>query len=181
MEGALAGRPWNVLLLGSFLEGLALAGQDLGGGRPWVRAFGKLDLSTTAAVLMRLPLTLGYEGDWVHLACALGKPHVLIAGGGAFGVEYPYSPWTTTACKPIECFGCAWQCRHAALHCLEELAPATLAAAVAHAMAGPAERPKVVYSLQPTAPGVPQAVDLPVQAASDPVQAIELLHDPGRA
>ena len=160
IEGGLGGRPWTVLLLGSFLEGMTLAGQDLPGPRRWVQGFGKLDWSATAALLKRLPLAMGYDGDWVHLACAVERPHVLLAGGGAFGRQYPYAPWTTVACRPLECYSCDWKCRFAQLHCLDEITPEAVGAAADLALQGAGDLPRLVYVADGAAPppGAPRAV-----------------------
>ena len=136
VEGALAGSGWDVLLLGSIVDGFGLSGQDPAKGRNWVRAFGKLDWVTVAALMARVHLSLGYEGDWVHLAGAVGRPHVVLAGGGGNPGDLPYSPWTTLVSRPLDCDGCGWQCRYPHLHCLEDLRPKTLETAVRLALQG---------------------------------------------
>ena len=161
MEGALAGRPWDVLVLGSVVEGMTVPEQNLPTDRKWVRAFGNLDWAAMAAIMLRVPATLGYEGDWVHLACALGRPHVVLAGGGTFKGEAPYSPLTTLACRPLACYGCGWKCRYPSLHCLEELRPAAAGAALAHALGRPGSLPHLVLDeAARTGPGAPAPVAL---------------------
>ena len=176
IEGGLGGRPWNILLLGTFLEGMTLAGQNFPGPRRWVHAFGKVDWSTTAAVLKRLPMALGYDGEWVHLACAVERPHVLLAGGGSFGRQFPYSPWTTVACHPLECYSCDWHCRYAHLYCLDEIRPDVVGAAMNLALQGTSGQPRVVFPAEVGAPppGAPQAA-APLET-SEPSRWVSIPH-----
>ncbi len=67
-----------------------------------------------------------------HLATALDKPAVIVAGGGHHGW---FVPWGTGVRQrwlvhPLDCFGCNWHCRYPTVRCLAELPPALVAGAL---------------------------------------------------
>lgn len=76
---------------------------------------------------------MGAETGLAHLACAVSLPQAILIGGGHFGRFMPYSPLTTFAVLPLDCFGCGWHCRHAEAHCIKALPSRLLARAVEHA------------------------------------------------
>lgn len=95
---------------------------------------GGCTLRQTAALLQRCRLAIGAETGLAHLACAVGTPNVILLGGGHFGRFMPYSPLTTIAALPLDCYGCDWTCRHKRIHCVRDLNPGVLAHAVREAL-----------------------------------------------
>ena len=91
---------------------------------------GKTSLGETAALLRRSRLYVGAESAGAHFACALGVPNVVILGGGHYGRFMPYSPLTSAALLPLDCFSCDWRCRHAKPHCVKDIAPEVITEAV---------------------------------------------------
>ena len=96
---------------------------------------GKTTLRETAALLRRCRLYVGAESAGAHFACALGVPNVVVLGGGHFGRFMPYSPLTSVACLPLDCFGCDWRCRHAKPHCVKDVAPEVISEAIRDTLA----------------------------------------------
>lgn len=95
---------------------------------------GRCTLRQTAALLRRCRLAVGAETGLAHLACAVGTPNVILLGGGHFGRFMPYSPLTTIAALPLDCYGCDWKCRHPCIHCVRDLDPGVLAYAFRQAL-----------------------------------------------
>src|SRR5262249_9222582 len=84
-----------------------------------------------AAEIVRLcALAVGAETSLAHIACAVGTPNVIILGGGHFGRFMPYSPLTTAACLPIDCYGCNWTCRFERPHCVKDVSPIVVERAI---------------------------------------------------
>lgn len=152
-------RGWKVVALGTAAESAVNATNLTDAGVPGVDLCGKLTLRQTAEVLRRCALAVGSETGLAHVACAVDTPNVILLGGGHFGRFMPYSPLTTVACLPIECYGCNWNCRYRRPHCVKDVAPAVIEAAVRHALAGPQARPAVFAqdrSMWSPAAGEPQ-------------------------
>ncbi|MCK4292792.1 MAG: glycosyltransferase [Planctomycetes bacterium] len=84
----------------------------------------------SAAVLKRCRLAIGAETALAHITCAVGRPNVILLGGGHFGRFMPYSPLTSVVCLPLECYGCNWGCRYEAPHCVKDVAPEVIAEAL---------------------------------------------------
>lgn len=118
------GGPEDRELHQAILGGLSMKAVDLSG---------RTTLGQSAAVLSLSRLALGSETGMAQVACALSVPHVILAGGGHFGRFLPYSPLTTLACLPLECFGCNWRCPFPRPYCVQDLGDAVLRAALENA------------------------------------------------
>lgn len=119
---------------------------------------GRTNLRQTAALLRRARLGIGAETGSAHMACAVGTRNVVILGGGHYGRFMPYSALTTAVCLPLECYGCNWRCVYPKVHCVHDIAPEVVAAAVRRALSRSNSKPRVVtqgQSLWPTGDGRP--------------------------
>ncbi len=105
---------------------------------------GMTTLRQSAALISRCRLAVGAETGLAHLACAVDTPNVVLLGGGHFGRFMPYSPLTTVACLPLECYGCNWRCKYQHSHCVRDLAPSVLEQAVRITLSCPGEQCRVV-------------------------------------
>lgn len=72
-----------------------------------------------------------------HLALALGRPAVVLLGGGHPGVFGPWQRNTrqTWLTKPMDCYGCDWYCTHPEPYCMTQIDPGAVARALLHALA----------------------------------------------
>jgi FkbM family methyltransferase len=114
-----------------------------------VNLCGRSTLRETTALLKRCRLYVGAESAGAHIACAVGVPNVVLLGGGHFGRFMPYSPLTSAVALPLECFGCNWRCKHSRTHCIKDVSPAVLAAAIRETLAKPAtDRPRLFLQAQ---------------------------------
>ena len=113
---------------------------------------GQTTLGGMAALIRRCRLFVGVDSCGAHIACAAGVPNVVVLGGGFFGRFLPYSPLTSVAALPLECFDCDWLCRFPRNHCIKDLAPEVVARAIAETLAKPAARPRL-FAQQDAAPG----------------------------
>ena len=98
----------------------------------------------TAALLKLCRLAFGAETGTAHMACAMGTPNVVLLGGGHFGRFMPYSPLTTVVCLPLECYGCNWKCKHERVHCVRDIRPDVIAAAIRETIEKKSKIPRVV-------------------------------------
>ena len=135
---------WNILLLGGAesrkrCEQLAL---QLSGNV--LNLAGRTTLREMAALIRRCKILVGSDSCAVHIACAVGVPNVVVLGGGHFGRFMPYSPLTTAAVLPLDCFGCNWRCPYDRTRCIANLAPEVVSAAIAAALQGPRLKPVIV-------------------------------------
>jgi ADP-heptose:LPS heptosyltransferase len=82
--------------------------------------------------IARARAVVSLDSAGAHLATALDKPAVIVAGGGHFGWFGPWgdSPRQRWLAQTMDCFGCNWECRYPTVRCLEELSPATVGAAL---------------------------------------------------
>jgi len=60
-------------------------------------------------------LVIGGDSGGSHMAAALGRPTIVVLGGGHHGRFFPYGeswpgPVPHVLDHPMECFGCDWQC-----------------------------------------------------------------------
>jgi ADP-heptose:LPS heptosyltransferase len=67
-----------------------------------------------------------------HLAIIHDRPLVALLGGGQFGV---FAPWTlserqTWIHHPLPCYGCDWHCRFERAHCVTDIPPPAVCAAI---------------------------------------------------
>lgn len=118
------------------------------GGRA-LNLCGQTSLLEAAAILRRCRLYIGAESAGAHLACALGVPNVVVLGGGHFGRFMPYSALTSAVALPLECFDCNWHCPHSRAHCVKDLSPEVLSAAIRKALTETSSKPRVY--IQPAA------------------------------
>ncbi|MFO0581856.1 MAG: hypothetical protein U0229_06275 [Anaeromyxobacter sp.] len=98
---------------------------------------------STAALMRRTRLAVGVESGLAQLAAAAGVPHVVAQGGAFFGRFLLTGPLTSVAALPLDCYGCAQACRHPRHHCLTDLDPAVVTAAIRAALGGPSARPRL--------------------------------------
>lgn len=103
-------------------------------GAAGINMCGKLTLRQVAAIIGRCRLAVGAETGTAHIACAVGTPNVILLGGGHFGRFVPYTPLTTVACLPLACYRCNWRCPYTKAHCVKNLNPAVLTAAIRSAL-----------------------------------------------
>jgi ADP-heptose:LPS heptosyltransferase len=104
---------------------------------------GRLTLRQAGALLKRCRLAVGAETGLAHLACAVGTPQVIVLGGGHFGRFMPYSQLTTAAILPLDCYLCDWHCRYAKAHCVKDLHPVVLEAAIRETLKQPAGQSRI--------------------------------------
>ena len=62
----------------------------------------------------------------LHISTALRKPVVGLLGGGHFGRFYPWGDpkLARVVNKPMDCYGCNWECKFDRVRCIQEIAPA---------------------------------------------------------
>lgn len=145
-------RPSKVIALGSVSD-RSLAEEALQGlPAESLNLCGETSLGQAAAILSRCRLAMGAESGLAHLAWAVGTPQAIVLGGGHYGRFMPRSPTTTVACLPMDCYGCNWNCTMDRPHCIQDLPPETLAAAMIAAWDGRAESPRIHYPDPSTAP-----------------------------
>jgi ADP-heptose:LPS heptosyltransferase/predicted O-methyltransferase YrrM/glycosyltransferase involved in cell wall biosynthesis len=127
-------------------------------GAPGLNLSGKMTLRQNAAFLKKCRLAVGAETGLAHIACAVEVPNVILLGGGHFGRFMPYSALTSVACLPLECFGCNWQCRFSRPHCVKDLLPGVIEAAVRRTLDSKSQKPRIFVqddSMLSPGPGTP--------------------------
>lgn len=118
---------------------------------PFDNLAGHTSLGGMAALIRRCRLFVGTDSCGAHIACAVGVRNVVVLGGGFFGRFLPYSPLTSLAALPLECFGCHWLCPFPRNYCIKDIAPEVVARAIAETLAKPASRPRL-FAQQDQAP-----------------------------
>lgn len=181
LGGFLAARSAKVVALGSAADAPLAAGflQDLPGSGH-VNLCGRTGLREAAALLARCRLAMGAESGLAHLAWAVGTPQAVVVGGGHFGSFLPRSPITTTACLPMECFGCNWDCRFDRPHCIQDLPPEVLMQAMIEAWDGPSALPRVFHPEPSTSPQGHAASIPPLPGGTAILASKVLVRDPAR-
>ncbi|MGN6370807.1 MAG: glycosyltransferase [Phycisphaerae bacterium] len=179
---ALNPREYTIISLGAAPE-FALHEEMMRGlGFRHLNLCGRTSIRQTAALLQRAQLAVGAETGSAHLACAVGTRNVVVLGGGHFGRFMPWSPLTTAASVPLECFQCDWKCRHAHVHCIRDVQASTIAAAIRTALQGNSPKPRLVVQTSsaseiPTSDIRqwidPAAVEI-IPVAGDPASVIRL-------
>jgi ADP-heptose:LPS heptosyltransferase len=76
---------------------------------------GRTDLFQLLDLINNAALTVTNDTGPAHLSIALGRPTVVIVGGGHFGSFVPYPPEATPAnarfvFQKMECYHCFWRC-----------------------------------------------------------------------
>jgi ADP-heptose:LPS heptosyltransferase len=124
-----------------------------------VNAAGETTIRQTASILRRCRIGIGADTGTAHIACAVGVPHVVLLWGGHFGRFFPYSPLTSVACLPLECYGCNWKCPHTRPHCVKDIHPSVVKTAFRDTLATQSERPRIFtqdYDSWRPGPGEPR-------------------------
>ena len=109
-------RGWRVVLVGSpdeLGDGRAIADLDREPGV--VNLTGKTSLAQLLDLMAHAALVVSNDTGPAHLAIALGRPTVVIVGGGHFGSFVPYPDEVTPAgarfvYQKMECYHCFWRC-----------------------------------------------------------------------
>jgi len=81
---------------------------------------GKTSLEDLAREIAAADLFLGVDTGPAHLALALGKPAVVVLGGGDYGRFFPYGQARVVTHR-MDCFHCHWECRHERTLCLHDI------------------------------------------------------------
>lgn len=152
LKAFLEARPAQIVALGSAADFLLAEEAMEGLPATCLNLCGKTTLPQAAAILSRSRLAMGAESGLAHLAWAVGTPHAVVLGGGHFGRFMPKSPLTTSACLPMDCYGCNWDCRFNRPHCIQDLPPLVLSQAMIAAWDGPSEAPRIYFPLPSPAP-----------------------------
>jgi len=119
---------------------------------------GQTSLLQSAAILKHCRIAVGAETGLAHIACAVGCQNVIVLGGGHFGRFMPYSPLTSVAALPLECFGCNWSCSYRHAHCTKDLSPNTLEEAIVQTLLSKSYVPRIFMQSQSSwekRPGLP--------------------------
>lgn len=90
---------------------------------PWSNLAGRTTLRELARILGDARMLLANESAPAHLAAAVGCPVVCIMGGGHFGRFFPYGDPSRNRIvyKEMDCCGCNWICKYAAIRCIAEI------------------------------------------------------------
>jgi ADP-heptose:LPS heptosyltransferase len=83
---------------------------------------GQTSLQELSEEILAADLFLGVDTGPAHLALALGKPAVVVLGGGDYGRFFPYGK-SRVVTHPMECFQCHWECRYDRALCLHDIPP----------------------------------------------------------
>lgn len=120
-----------------------------------VNLSGKTTLRQSAALLRKCRLAVGAETGLAHLACAVDIPNVVVLGGGHFGLFMPYSPKTSIAALPLDCYFCDWICKYEYSHCVVDVAPEVVEIAVRETLRANSEKPRMFLHSQSHRDGEP--------------------------
>jgi ADP-heptose:LPS heptosyltransferase len=83
---------------------------------------GQTNLEELSREILAADLFLGVDTGPAHLALALGKPAVVVLGGGDYGRFFPYGK-SRVVTHPMECFQCHWECIYDRALCLHDILP----------------------------------------------------------
>ena len=83
---------------------------------------GQTNLEELSREILAADLFLGVDTGPAHLALALGKPAVVVLGGGDYGRFFPYGK-SRVVTHPMECFQCHWECIYDRALCLHDIPP----------------------------------------------------------
>jgi ADP-heptose:LPS heptosyltransferase/2-polyprenyl-3-methyl-5-hydroxy-6-metoxy-1,4-benzoquinol methylase len=108
-----------------------------------VNVAGRTTLREMASLIRRCRLLVGADSAAGHMACAEGIPNVIILAGAELGRFFPYSPLTSVAALPLECFGCGWRCPYPHPHCVVDIPPELVTEAVRQTLAESSLKPRV--------------------------------------
>jgi len=110
---------------------------------PYINLCGQTNLRQSAAILAQCRLGIGADTGLAHMCCGVGTPNVVLLGGAHFGRFMPYSPLTSIACLPLDCYGCDWQCRYSRAYCVQDVTSNVLKEALRETLAHKSDRPRV--------------------------------------
>jgi ADP-heptose:LPS heptosyltransferase len=104
-------------------------------------ATGLFSLEENIALIAGARALVGMDSCHIHIAGALGTPAVGILGGGQFG---DFAPWGESARfrwvhHRMECYGCNWICPFPQAHCLHNMPPDEIAAAIGEVLSASSE------------------------------------------
>jgi len=94
---------------------------------------GQTTLEELAQEITQADIFLGVDTGPAHLSLALGKPTVVVLGGGDYGRFFPYGK-ARVVMRPMDCFQCHWECRYDRALCLDEIPPIEIVKAVEEAL-----------------------------------------------
>ena len=94
---------------------------------------GQTTLEELAQEIAQADLYLGVDTGPAHLALALGKPTVVVLGGGDYGRFFPYGK-ARVVTRQMDCFQCHWECRYDRALCLHDIPPPEIVKAVEEAL-----------------------------------------------
>jgi ADP-heptose:LPS heptosyltransferase len=83
---------------------------------------GQTSLEELSREILAADLFLGVDTGPAHLALALGKPAVVVLGGGDYGRFFPYGK-SRVVTHRMDCFQCHWECRYDRALCLHDIPP----------------------------------------------------------
>ena len=86
---------------------------------------GQTSLEELSREILAADLFLGVDTGPAHLALALGKPAVVVLGGGDYGRFFPYGK-SRVVTHPMDCFQCHWDCCHDRALCLHDIPPSAV-------------------------------------------------------
>jgi ADP-heptose:LPS heptosyltransferase len=86
---------------------------------------GQTSLEELSREILAADLFLGVDTGPAHLALALGKPAVVVMGGGDYGRFFPYGK-SRVVTHPMDCFQCHWECRYDRALCLHDIPPSAV-------------------------------------------------------
>ncbi len=89
--------------------------RDIGGKESVIDLTGKTDLAELLDLMKHATLVVSNDTGPAHLSIALGRPTVVIVGGGHFGGFVPYPKEVTPdnarfVYQEMECYHCFWRC-----------------------------------------------------------------------
>jgi len=98
---------------------------------------GQTSLEELAQEIAQADLYLGVDTGPAHLALALGKPTVVVLGGGDYGRFFPYGK-ARVVTRQMDCFLCHWECRYDRALCLYDISPGDIVKEVLEELRGSA-------------------------------------------
>ncbi|MGE0797180.1 MAG: lipopolysaccharide heptosyltransferase II [Lautropia sp.] len=124
-----------IALLGRARDRTATTQITLLSGQPMLNLAGRLDLAETLAVIGRAAAVVTSESQYMHLAAALGRPHVAIYGAGDPRTERISSTRRSVMWLRLECAPCYdAHCRLGHLDCVNRQSPAAVFASLRRTM-----------------------------------------------
>lgn len=97
---------------------------------------GKTSLDSLVDEIAEADAYLGVDTGPAHVALALGKPAVVVLGGGDYGRFFPYGNARVVA-QRMDCFHCHWECRYERARCLHEIPPESVVHELVNALSVP--------------------------------------------